>query len=197
MYEGSEMTQNGLFEEIVIAGFGGQGIILAGKLLAQTAMNSGKEVTYMPSYGAEMRGGTANSSVIIAEAPIASPMVSKPSSAIIMNKASLTKFGPRLKKNGLIILNESLVDTEPETDDSVTIIKIPADDIAVELGNQKCANMVMLGAYVRSGNFLSIDTMKKSLPQVLAKRYHSTLPVNETAIEKGAAFAEKSLIAKR
>ena len=182
------MTANGFYEEIIIAGFGGQGILLTGKLLAQTAMQADKEVTYMPSYGAEVRGGTANCMVIISEKQIACPVVSRPDSLIIMNKASLNKFGPRLKKNGLLIMNSSLIDTEPQLDDSIEIVSIPADELAVELGSQKSANMVALGAYLQKREYLSVDEAAQALPDVLAKRYHKTLPVNTEALQSGAEF---------
>jgi len=183
------MTANGFYEEIVIAGFGGQGIMLAGKLLAQTAMNAGKEVTYMPSYGAEVRGGTANCMVVIAEGEIACPVVGNPDTLIVMNKASLNKFGPRLKKGGLLIMNSSLIDGRPELDDSIEIISLPADELAVELGNKKAANMVALGAYIQKRGRLSIETAAQALPETIAKRYHSTLPVNTEALNRGAEFA--------
>lgn len=182
------MTSNGFYEEIIIAGFGGQGIMLTGKLLAQTAMQGGKEVTYMPSYGAEVRGGTANCMVIIAETKIACPVVGKPDSLIVMNKASLNKFSPRLKNNGLLIMNSSLIDVEPQLDDSIEIISIPADEFAVELGSQKSANMVALGAYLQKREYLSADGAAQALPDVLAKRYHKTLPVNIKALQRGADF---------
>ena len=186
------MTVNDFYEEIIIAGFGGQGIILAGKLLAQTAMKSGREVTYMPSYGAEVRGGTSNCTVIIANDPIASPLISKPDSAIIMNKASLNKFVPRLKNGGLLVMNSSLIETEPRLSSAITVLAIPADDIAIELGNPKTANMVALGAYLQESRILSIDAVSENLPTVLARRYHKTLPVNTKALRRGAEFAKTS-----
>ena len=182
------MTANGFYEEIIIAGFGGQGIMLTGKLLAQTAMQAGKEVTYMPSYGAEVRGGTANCMVIIGQTKIACPVVGKPDSLIAMNKASLNKFGPRLKNNGLLIMNSSLIDTEPQLDETIEIISIPADELAVELGSKKSANMVALGAYLQKREHLCADEAGKALPNVLAKRYHKTLPVNIKALQRGAEF---------
>jgi 2-oxoglutarate ferredoxin oxidoreductase subunit gamma len=187
--EGLNMTANGFHEEIVIAGFGGQGIMLAGKLLAQTAMNAGKEVTYMPSYGAEVRGGTANCMVVISEREIACPVVGNPDSLIVMNKASLHKFGPRLKKGGLLIMNSSLIDETPQIDDSIEIIAIPADELAVELGNKKSANMVALGVYIQKRGHLSIETTAQALPETIAERYHNTLPVNTAALKRGAEFA--------
>jgi 2-oxoglutarate ferredoxin oxidoreductase subunit gamma len=185
------MAANSLSEEVLIAGFGGQGIILAGKLLAQTAMKDGKEVTYMPSYGPEVRGGTANCMVIIADEPIDSPFVSKPDSLIAMNKASLSKFSPRLKAGGLLVMNSSLIEDKPELDETIAIVVVPADDIAVELGNQKVANMVALGAYLQSRRIFGPDAAAGSLPSVLSKRHHNTLTVNIKALHRGAEFADK------
>lgn len=185
-----QKTTNELYEEIIIAGFGGQGIILSGKLLAQTAMVAGKEVTFMPSYGAEVRGGTAKCMVIISEEKIACPVVSRPDSLIVMNKASLNKFTPNLKNGGLLIINSSLIKTEPQLDESIEIVSIPADDIAVELGNQKAANMVMLGAYFGKRGYLTTEDATLALPQVLAERYHKTLPINIEALRRGAEFAQ-------
>ncbi len=188
MLEGFRMTANGFYEEIIIAGFGGQGIMLTGRLLAQTAMERGLEVTYMPSYGAEVRGGTANCMVVIAEEKIACPVVAKPDSLIVMNKASLNKFGPRLKNNGLLIMNSSLIDTEPQLDDSIEIITVPADELAIELGSPKSANMVALGAYLQKRGQFTAEEAAQALPKVLARRYHKTLPVNTKALQRGAEF---------
>jgi len=194
------VAQNSFYEEVIIAGFGGQGIILAGRLLAQTAMKAGKEVTFMPSYGAEMRGGTANSMVIIADCAIASPLVTRPDSAIVMNKASLNKFAPRIKNNGLLVMNSSLIDPAAflrkqeagDVDESIDILAVPADNIAVELGSQKSANMVAIGAYLQRRGLFGHDAAAESLPDVLAKRYHKTLPVNTEALCRGAEFAKKA-----
>jgi len=186
--------RNEFYEEIIIAGFGGQGIILAGRLLAQTAMNIGYEVTFMPSYGAEVRGGTANCMVIIAEKEIACPVVGRPDSLIVMNKASLEKFAPRLKSGGLLIMNSSLIDSQPQMDDSIEIIAVPADELAVQLGNQKAANMVALGAYLQKRTAiggLSPDEAAACLPETIAKQYHHTLPVNAEALRRGAEFASR------
>lgn len=180
-----------IHEEIIIAGFGGQGVLLAGKLLAQTAMNSGKEVTYMPSYGAEVRGGTANCMVVVSEKEIACPVVGEPDSLIIMNKASLAKFGSRLKTGGLLIMNSSLIDEEPELDNSIEIISIPVDELAVELGNKKAANMVALGAYLQKRGHLTIESAIEALPETIAERYHRTLPVNTDALRRGSEFVAR------
>jgi 2-oxoglutarate ferredoxin oxidoreductase subunit gamma len=186
------VARNGFYEEVIIAGFGGQGVILAGSLLAHTAMNAGKEVTFMQSYGAEMRGGTANSMIVIADSSIASPLVSSPDSLIAMNKASLEKFAPVVKSSGLLIMNSSLIDGTPDVDGSIDILAVPADDIAVKLGSQKSANMVALGAYIQKRGMVSIDVAAKFLPGVLAERYHKTLPVNIEALRHGAEFARNA-----
>ena len=187
------MIKNDLYyEEVIIAGFGGQGIILAGKLLAQTAMKAGKEVTYMPSYGAEVRGGTSNCMVVIADAPIASPLVSKPDSLIAMNKASLNKFARRIKTGGLLIMNSSLIDQQPQLDETIEILAVPADELAVELGSPKSANMVAIGAYLQRKGIFGPGAAAVSLANVLAKRYHHTLPVNTEALHRGAEFAKDS-----
>ena len=163
--------------------------MLAGRLLAQTAMKAGKEVTYMPSYGAEVRGGTANCMVVMAERKIASPLVSKPDSLIAMNKASLNKFAPRLKDGGLLVMNSSLIDSEPELADTIEILKVPASELAVELDNPKAANMVALGAYLQRRGLFSADSAANCLGDVLAKRYHQTLSVNTKALRRGTKFA--------
>jgi len=183
-------TKDQFYEEIIIAGFGGQGIMLTGRLLAQTAMKAGLEVTYMPSYGAEVRGGTANCMVVIADEPIACPVVGKPDSLIVMNKASLNKFAPRLKIGGLLVMNSSLIDTEPQLDDSIEIITVPADELAVELGSHKSANMVALGAYLQKRGYFTADAAAQALPDVLAKRYHKTLPVNTEALRRGGEIVK-------
>jgi 2-oxoglutarate ferredoxin oxidoreductase subunit gamma len=187
-------TKKELYEELIIAGFGGQGIMLAGKLLAQTAMNCGREVTYMPSYGAEVRGGTANCMIVIAENEIACPVVGKPDSLIVMNKASLNKFSPNLKKNGLLIFNSSLIDIEPQVDESIEVIRLPADGLAVELGSVKAANMVALGAYLQARGLFEIESAAQALPEILAKRHHNTLSLNINALQKGAEFVSELAI---
>jgi 2-oxoglutarate ferredoxin oxidoreductase subunit gamma len=182
------MATDYLYEEMVMAGFGGQGIVLAGKLLAQTAMRAGLEVTYMPSYGAEVRGGTANCMVIVSSKPIACPVVSTPNSLVICNKASLSKFAPRLKSGGLLIFNNSLIQSVDSVPDGVEVIGVPAEEIAIESGSPKCANMVMLGAYLGKRGHLSPDQAAESLPAILAERHHKTIPMNAQALRRGADF---------
>jgi 2-oxoglutarate ferredoxin oxidoreductase subunit gamma len=177
-----------LYEELVIAGFGGQGIVLAGKLLAQTAMRAGLEVTYMPSYGAEVRGGTANCMVILSKEPIACPVVSAPSSLVICNKASLNKFAPRIRPGGILIFNSSLIQSVDCAPDGVEVLGVPAEEIALASGSPKCANMVMLGAYLGKRGHLSPEQAAESLPDILAERHHKTIPMNTQALRRGADF---------
>lgn len=177
-----------LYEEMVMAGFGGQGIVLAGKLLAQTAMRAGLEVTFMPSYGAEVRGGTANCMVIVSNQPIACPVVSAPNSLVICNKASLSKFAPRLKPGGLLVFNKSLIQNVHSVPNGVEVIGVPAEEIAIEAGSPKSANMVMLGAYLGKRGHLNPQQAAEALPDVLAERHHKTIPVNAQALCRGAEF---------
>jgi len=181
-----------IYEEVIIAGFGGQGVILAGKLLAQTGMTRGLEVTYMPSYGAEVRGGTANSMVVIADELIASPLVTQPHALIVLNGASFKKFVPRLKSGGLLILNSSMVEDNPQRDDIETVA-VPADHIALELGSPKSTNMVALGAYLQKRGQIDPDLAAQCLSDVLAPRHHKTIPVNQQAIQQGVNFVKNMI----
>ncbi len=149
--------ENGLYESVIIAGFGGQGIILAGQLLAQAAMKAGKDVTFMPAYGAEVRGGTSNCTVVIADEPIACPIVTNPDSLIVMSKASMTRFGGAVKAGGLLIYNDSLIDNVPKLDSSIEALAVSVDRIAVELGSPRSANMVAVGAYLGRRGILSVE----------------------------------------
>jgi len=185
------MTTTSFYEEIIIAGFGGQGIMLAGKLLAQTAMKSGKEVTYMQSYSAEVRGGTANCMLVISDEPIACPIVSNPNTLIAMNKASLNKFGPCLKKDGLLIINSSLIKEVPELPGTIELLEIPADNIAIELGSPRSANMAALGAYIQKRKLFDIEAAADCLAAVFDRQYHKPIPANAKALHNGAEFVKK------
>ena len=182
------MATDYLYEEMVMAGFGGQGIVLAGKLLAQAAMRAGLEVTYMPSYGAEVRGGTANCMVIVSNRPIACPVVSAPNSLVICNKASLSKFAPRLRPGGVLVFNSSLIQKVHSVPEGVEVVGVPAEELAIEAGSSKSANMVMLGAYVGKRGHLSPQQVAEALPDILAERHHKTIPTNTEALRRGAEF---------
>ena len=178
-------------EEIIISGFGGQGVMFMGKFIAYMAMKEGYHLTYMPSYGAEVRGGTANCTVIISEGVIASPLSSNPSTLLVMNKPSLDKFSPRVKKDGLLILNSSLIDKEPERSD-IVVIKLPANKLAEDAGNIRSANMVMLGAYLALEKLTPVEKACKFLQDVLPKRWHGLLEVNRKSLLSGETYVKET-----
>ena len=177
-------------EEIIFAGFGGQGIMLMGKALSYAAMNNGKHVTWMPSYGAEVRGGTAHSMVIISDEVIASPVVKEPSICVVMNRPSLQKFENKVKKKGLLIINKSLIDTDAERKD-IDILNIPATGMASELGNTKTGNMVMLGALLARTNILPLTSLISALKDVLSASHQNMAVINEKAIRKGYEYGSR------
>ncbi|MBU1487668.1 2-oxoacid:acceptor oxidoreductase family protein [bacterium] len=179
-----------MLEEVVIAGFGGQGVVFCGTLLCCAGMREEKEVCGIPSYGAEMRGGTANYSVVISEEEIASPLVFNPTSAIIMNQPSLDKFEPKMKSGGLMILNSSLVTREIDRAD-LKVVKIPATLIATELGNERVANMVALGAYLSKSKVVLLENAVKALSLSLSKDKQKLLTINEKALRKGFEIGSK------
>ena len=178
-------------ERVIIAGFGGQGVILAGKLLSYTGMVEGKNVSHIPSYGVEMRGGTANCAVIISDQEIASPLVVHPTSLIVMNKPSLLKFEDRVKPGGRIVVNESLIDRKVERSD-VTVFYVPANKIAEEAGSGRSSNMVMIGAWLAVTGLLSLNGIKRSLPEVVSKRNLRYNDVNERALDMGFEYVKKA-----
>lgn len=175
-------------EKVIIAGFGGQGVMLMGQLLSYIATNKDINTLWFPSYGPETRGGTANCSVTISEDPVRSPVISTPDSLIIMNKPSLAKFQPKLKKDGNLLINASLVkDVDVRTD--VNVIEVKANDIALEIGNLKVANMVMLGAYLAVTNTFSIDDVIAMMKQKFTGKKADLITINRTALERGFEVA--------
>jgi 2-oxoglutarate ferredoxin oxidoreductase subunit gamma len=173
---------------VVISGFGGQGIMLAGELLAEAGKEEGKYVTFLPSYGPEMRGGTANCHVIVSDTTIASPIIGYPKAAIVLNLPSLDKYEPLMKKDGIIIINKTLVPREVKRDD-VRVLQIDAQHVAEDLGNKKVVNMILLGAYVEIEKPVKIETLKNALKSYLTGRKAELIEVNERALEKGAEIA--------
>ncbi|MBI4823447.1 MAG: 2-oxoacid:acceptor oxidoreductase family protein [Nitrospirae bacterium] len=172
---------------ILIAGSGGQGILFFGKLIAQSAMNEGKNVTWFPSYGAEMRGGTANCTVQVSDEVIGSPIVRNPDILIVLNKASMERFGSRVKKNGLLIMDSSLIKETPLRQD-IGIVKVPASDIAVSLGNAMSANMVLLGALIKETGIVNEDSAINALEELTSSRRTKTISLNKSAIKKGLQY---------
>jgi 2-oxoglutarate ferredoxin oxidoreductase subunit gamma len=178
-----------MYQGVIMAGFGGQGVVSGGILLAYSGMIDGKQVTFFPAYGAEMRGGTANCSVVISSEEVASPVVAYPDSILIMNEPSLAKFEPTLRSGGVLFLNTSLVDSRSKRTD-VETVEIPANSIAEELGNIKCANMVMVGAFAQKTSAIAIDVLKKSVGKVYVRANEKILEMNRQAIQRGADLAK-------
>jgi 2-oxoglutarate ferredoxin oxidoreductase subunit gamma len=170
--------------KVIMAGFGGQGVVLMGTLLAYSAMVEDKHTTFFPSYGAEMRGGTANCSVIVSDIEIASPVVNQPDCVVAMNVASLNKFESRVKPGGTIFVNSSLVTKEVSRDD-IEEIRIPANELAEDLGSARAANMVMLGGVLRKTGAVGLESTLNSLEKVLSERAMALLDINKKALRKG------------
>ena len=175
-----------LYANVIMAGFGGQGLMFIGKLLAYSAMKTGKHVTWIPSYGPEMRGGTANCTVVVSDKEIGSPVITSPQALIIMNNPSLEAFEPRLQPQGTLFLNSSLI-TRKVTRKDIETIEIPANDIAVEVGEKRTANMVMLGAYVARTKIVSKESLLEGLKEFFGKKIQF-LEVNTRAFEKGMEY---------
>jgi 2-oxoglutarate ferredoxin oxidoreductase subunit gamma len=153
-------------------------------------MKEGRHVTFLPIYGVEMRGGTANCTVVVSSKEIGSPVVEKPHAAIVMNLPSLTKYQPRVMPRGLMLYNSSLIDPKEANRQDIELLPVPVNDIAIENGNPRLANMVALGAFVEKTKLIQIHSLFDSLEKVLDERYHSLIPSNIKAIEKGAHFVK-------
>ena len=176
------------YQDVIMAGFGGQGVMLIGNLLAQAGMEHGLEVSFIPVYGAEMRGGTANCTVVLDKHPIGSPLVREPMSTIILNEPSLDKFQPRLRADGVQIVNATLV-SKTLLDAAKRTVYIPVNDMAHELGNVKMANMVALGAWLKATGVLPLAVVQEALNRVVSAHYAKLIPVNAQALEQGYNFA--------
>jgi 2-oxoglutarate ferredoxin oxidoreductase subunit gamma len=177
-----------MHQEIIIAGTGGQGIMLIGRLLAQAAMTEDKNVVWLPSYGPEARGGAANCTVIVSTDIIGSPQTTTPDTLIAMNQESLDRYVSSVKREGTIVINSSLAKA-PESRRDCKIVEVPASRIANELGNLRTANMVILGGYVKALNPVKMDSIKEALAEVFPAHRHDLLPINEQALDRGAESA--------
>ncbi len=175
---------------VVIAGFGGQGVMLIGELLARAGMEEGKEVTWLPSYGPEQRGGTANCAVVVADEPIASPLLTEPQAAIVFNRQSFDKFEPVVEQGGLLVVDSTLIDKKSSRAD-LDMVYIPATDIAMELGNSKFTNMVLLGAYLGKVNPISMASVHAALSVFLTGKKAALIEVNKRALQAGVDFVNK------
>lgn len=177
-----------MHHEIIISGFGGQGVLFAGQLLAYAGLAEGKHVTWIPSYGPEMRGGTAHCTVIISDKEIGSPLVQHPTAALVMNPPSMEKYAPLVKTDGVLILDATLIEQRSGRI-NLDEIAIPAKAIADELGTPQIANVVMLGALIAATRVVSIETMNEVLAQHLSARHRDKLKANQRALQRGAAWA--------
>ena len=182
-----------LYKDVIIAGFGGQGVMLIGNLLAYAAMDAGLNVTYIPVYGPEMRGGTANCTVVVSEEDIGSPIIHAPQSLIAMTRPSLEKFQPRIQEGGIQIINESLVDKQLAEKVRIHSYFVPANDLANEVGTAKMANMVALGAYIQATDVLPLERVQNSLENVIAAHYTHLIPKNQAALQAGADHVRKQM----
>ena len=181
-----------MLEELIIAGFGGQGVMSMGQLLTYAGMIENKHVAWIPSYGPEMRGGTANCAITVSDSEISSPVVTEPTSVIIMNQPSLEKFMPVLKPGGLLLLNSSMVSAEEFRND-LRVLEIPSNELANEkLSNTRVANIIILGAYIAITNVVTIDSIVESLKKVLPERRHNLIPLNRQALELGAELVKQA-----
>ena len=177
--------------EIMIAGFGGQGVLFAGQLIAYAALAEGKETTWFPSYGPEMRGGTANCTVIVADEEIGSPLVRNPQAVIAMNQPSLDKYEPLVRPGGVLVVNSSIVEYATHRSD-IRVVEVKANEIAEQLGDKRLTNMVLLGALLSALPVLPIAAIEQALASNLPERHRKLLPLNYQALRVGAGEVVKS-----
>ena len=173
----------------IFSGFGGQGVLSTGQILAKAAMLEDKYVTYLPSYGAEVRGGTANCTVTISDEEIASPIASEPEFVVALNQPSFFRFQNLLQSGGFMLFNSSLVGATSVRGD-IEILGIPITELATELGNVKVSNMVMLGAFIRISNLISFDLLIKNLPEILGPGKARLLKINKEAFQVGFNYVK-------
>lgn len=179
-----------MYEQVLMAGFGGQGVLTCGQILTLAAMKEGIYVTWMPSYGPEVRGGTAYCVVTLADRPIGSPLPEEPSAALIFNRPSLDKFAHRIKSGGLFVLNSSIVQSPVQRED-IEISRVPADEIARQAGLARSANIVMLGRYIALSNVVSAGAIEKAIKEYLGASKQHLVEVNLQAFNAGQVMVEE------
>ncbi|CFX93607.1 Pyruvate/ketoisovalerate oxidoreductase, catalytic domain [Syntrophomonas zehnderi OL-4] len=177
-------------KQILFAGFGGQGVLSMGQFLTHAAMEVGKNVSWVPSYGAEMRGGTANCLVTIADDEISSPLTEHPLMAVIMNRPSLDKFEDKIQPNGTVVLNSSLVDRKPVRED-LTVLEVPVNELAEEIGNPRGANMILLGAYLEKTALVETQQVLGFFEEIFKGKKQAVIDKNKEAFLVGVAYAKK------
>jgi 2-oxoglutarate ferredoxin oxidoreductase subunit gamma len=179
-------------ERLIIAGFGGQGVMAMGQLLTYSGMIEGKNVSWLPSYGPEMRGGTANCNVTISSEPVGSPVVVEATTAVVLNLPSLDKFESSVVPGGNLMINSSLIEKKAERDD-INVYYIPANEIANEIGNARIANMVMLGAYIEITGAIKIESVYEAFGKVFGETKAHLLPINKDALKRGAEVVREQI----
>jgi 2-oxoglutarate ferredoxin oxidoreductase subunit gamma len=177
-------------EKIICAGSGGQGIMAMGKVLAMSAMAEGKFVTWLPSYGAEVRGGTAHCMVVISDKPIDSPYIDKADTLIIMNDPSLKRFKNFIRNKGTLIVNSSMAECKA-TSRRLKVMNVPMTEMAIKLGFEKVANTIAIGVYLANKKIIALSSMERSIEEVLARR-EKLISVNKRALEEGYFYAQRS-----
>ncbi len=180
-----------MHEEVIISGFGGQGVMFAGQLLTYAGLREGRHVAWVPSYGPEMRGGTAHATVIISDDEIGSLIVARPTVAVVMNVPSFERYAPAVKPGGILAINSSLIAETAERDDITTLL-VPASDIALSLGNDRLANVVIVGALLAKKPMVSIESVVASLKKVLPEKRQRLLELNEVALRRGVDYANSA-----
>ena len=174
-----------MYADVIIAGFGGQGVVLAGTLLAYAAMEHGLNVTFMPVYGPEMRGGTANCTVVLSDDDIGSPIIQRPVGVIALNRPSLEKFQPRVHDGGLVVINSSLCDASLADSPRLKAVAVPCNEIAEKVGNTRMVNMVALGAYAKASGAIPLSRLQDALGHVIPAHYTHLIPKNAEALQAG------------
>lgn len=175
--------------DVIMAGFGGQGILMIGNLLAVAGLRQGLRVTYFPSYGVEMRGGTANCTVTLSKQEIGSPVTRTPLGVIAMNEPSAVKFGPRVRAGGVIVVNASLIPDAAVCREDARVLRVRCNEVAAEVGDGRLASMVALGAYVEATGVVEFSRLEEALPEVLPEKHHRLIPLNWKALEAGGRLA--------
>jgi 2-oxoglutarate ferredoxin oxidoreductase subunit gamma len=178
-----------MHQEIIFSGFGGQGALFAGQVMTYSGMAAGYQVTWIPSYGPEMRGGTAHCTVIISERPIGSPIIRNPTIAVVLNPESMDAYEPLVRPDGLLVMNSTLV-RRPSTRDDIEAVAVPANDLASELGNVKMANIVLLGSVLALRPIVSLETVDHVLEEHLTGTKRRFIEPNKRALRRGAAYVQ-------
>ncbi len=178
-----------MHHDVILAGFGGQGILMIGNLLAVAGLRQGLRVTYFPSYGVEMRGGTANCTVTLSAREIGSPVTQSPLGLIAMNEPSAVKFGPRVRPGGVAVVNASLISAGALAREDIRVLRVPCNEMALQLGDGRLASMIALGAYVGSTQVVDFPRLEEALPEVLPEKHHKLIPLNLRALEAGSRLA--------